>query len=325
MGEHIAGKGRRRWWVAGVVAALLITITACASPPVRPSDSAGAVPLSPTLNPEGKLRAVATTTIVGDVVQAVGGDAIALTVLLPIGVDPHTFEPTPQDVAAVADAAVIFANGAGLERFLEPLLQNAGGRARLVSVSDGITFRRLGDGTGEVDPHVWFNPLNVVVWVQNIEGALRSLDPAHAEVYATNARRYEAALRELDAWIRERVARIPPERRKLVTDHAVFGYFADRYGFEQVGAIVPSASSAAEPSAQGLAALEDTVRKQGVPAIFVGETVNPDLAQRIAEDVGVRIVFLYTGSLSEPGGPADSYLKLMRYDVSAIVDALTER
>ena len=309
-----------RCWLAGVVVGLgAWLIIACGTPAPDGSNPTAALPNSS----EGRLQVVATTTIVGDVVRAVGGDAIALTVLLPPGVDPHTFEPTPQDVAAVADAAVVFANGAGLEGFLEPLLQNAGGEARLVFVSEGIAYRRLNAGAS-VDPHVWFDPLNVLVWVQNIEEALRTLDPTHAEVYVANAQRYRTALRELDAWIRDQVARVPPERRRLVTDHAVFGYFADRYGFAQVGAIVPGMSSAAEPSAQELAALEDAIRRAGVPAIFVGATVNPNLAQRIAEDVGVRVVFLYTGSLSPPGGPADSYLKLMRYNVSAIVDALTE-
>ncbi len=319
MGERTASKGLR-WKVGAVIGALALAVACRAPAPGAPGSGEGV----PQTGKE-KLRVVATTTIVGDVVRAVGGDAIALTVLLPPGVDPHTFEPTPQDVAAVADAAVVFANGAGLERFLEPLLQNAGGHARLVTVSEGIALRRLGGSAHEVDPHVWFDPLNVMVWVRNIARALRTLDPAHAEVYAANARRYEDELRKLDAWIRDQVARVPPEQRKLVTDHAVFGYFAQRYGFEQVGAIVPGGSSAAEPSAQALVALEETIREQKVRAIFVGKTVNPSLAQRIAEDTGVRIVFLYTGSLSAPGGPADTYLKLMRYDVTAIVKALTER
>lgn len=319
MDERGVGKGAGYGWITGVVAGLLVLAVACGTPPSNRSEPAEVG----SLGAGERLRVVATTTIVGDVVRAVGGDAIALTVLLPPGADPHAFEPTPQDVAAVADATVVFANGAGLEGFLEPLLRNAGGKARLVLLSDGIAFRRL--ETGEVDPHVWFNPLNVIVWVRNIESTLRSLDPTRAELYAANARHYEDEIRKLDAWIRDQVARVPLERRKLVTDHAVFGYFADRYGFVQAGAIVPGTSSAAEPSAQELAALEDVIRKQGVPAIFVGETVNPNLAQRIAQDVDVRIVFLYTGSLSPPGGPADSYLKLMRYDVSTIVSALTGR
>ena len=311
-------------------------LTACgpASPPSADRDMTGGPPTltAVPLSAGEKLRVVATTTLVGDVVRAVGGDAIQLTVLLPAGADPHTFEPAPQDVAAVADAHLVFVNGGGLETFLARLLENAGGAAA-VPVSEGVVFRQAGEeheaeapqtmppGEG-VDPHVWFNPWNVVVWTRNIEGALSTLDPANARLYAANARRYRLELQELDAWIEEQVAQVPQSRRQLVTDHAVLGYFADRYGFEQVGAVFPGFSSAAAPSARDLARLEETIRALDVPAIFVGTTVNPNLAQRIADDTGVRVVSLYTGSLSEKGGPADSYLSFMRYDVSAIVEAL---
>jgi len=297
--------------------ALSATLIAC-GPATRP-------PAGQDVPKRGKLRVVATTTLVGDVARAVGGDAMELTVLLPVGADPHTFEPTPRDAATLANAHVIFVNGAGLESFLSRLLANVGDKVRVVSVSDGIELRRFeGEHEGEeVDPHVWFNPLNVVVWTHNIERALSTLDPANASTYAANARQYEATLRELDAWIQDQVAQVPPERRKLVSDHAVFGYFADRYRFEQVGTVIPGFSTVAEASAHELAGLVDTIRELGVPAIFVGTTVNPSLAQRIAEDTGIRLVRLYTGSLSEPGGPADSYLSFMRYDVSAIVDALS--
>jgi len=293
-------------------------------------------PLSPVSLGEGeKLQVVATTSIVADVVQNVGGDLIDLTVLMPPGTDPHTFEPTPQDVVAVANAHVVFVNGAGLEVFLEPLLESAGVRkARVVPVSYGVELRESegeheetgapesGHEHGGFDPHTWFDPHNVMVWVHNIEQALSALDPANARAYAANADAYQARLRDLDVWIREQVAQVPEANRKLVTDHTAFTYLAHRYGFEQAGAVVPGYSTLAAPSAQELAALEGIIRAFGVKAIFVGMTVNPDLARRIAQDTGIRLVFLYTGSLSEPGGPAGDYLSLMRYDVSAIVDAL---
>jgi len=279
-------------------------------------------PEPPKLAQGEKLRVVATTTIVGDVVRAVGDDAIELTVLLPLNADPHTYEPTPQDIIAVSDAHIIFVNGAGLEAFLEHLLESAGSRTPVVSVSEGIELRRFVEKGRGVDPHVWFNPNNVITWTHNIERTLSHFDPAHAELYQANAQKYEQALEELDAWIEEQVSQIPPERRKLVTDHQAFGYFADRYGFEQVGAIFPSFSAGAEPSAQEVAELEEKIRRLGVPAIFVGTTVNPALAQRIAQDTGVKVVPLYTGSLSSSDGPAASYIDLMRYNVTAIVNAL---
>ncbi|HZD56801.1 MAG TPA: metal ABC transporter substrate-binding protein [Anaerolineales bacterium] len=279
-----------------------------------------------------KIKVVATTTILGDVVSQVGGDAIDLTVLLPTGVDPHSFEPAPKDLTAVADADLIFINGAGLEEFLNRLLENAAGASdKVINTSDGIKLRDLEEtDTGpldepeaqDVDPHVWFDPTNVITWTRNIEKALSGLDPANAQTYTANADTYRAKLRELDTWIKQQVAQIPPDRRKLVTDHEDFGYFADRYGFEQVGAVIPSFNAAAEPSAQGLAELENAIKQAGVQAIFVGTTVNPSLAERVATDTGAKVVSLYTGSLSAPGGEAGTYLALMRYDVTAIVKAL---
>jgi ABC-type Zn uptake system ZnuABC Zn-binding protein ZnuA len=225
-------------------------------------------------------------------------------------------------MASLADVQVIFVNGGGLETFLGALL--AAVTAPVVSVSEGVTFLSLSPGGQEqgVDPHVWFDPRNVVVWAKNIARELALLDPANAEGYAARALAYEQELKDLDAWIVEAVAAIPRERRKLVSDHEAFGYFVDRYGFDDVGTVIPGLSTLAEPSAQGLAALEDAIRERGVPAIFVGITVNPALAEQVAQDTGARIVFLYTGALSGTAGPAGTYLDLMRYDVRTIVQAL---
>lgn len=313
----------RSAWRMGV--ALAVLAAACGAPRT-PSPAAGRA-----------LRVVATTSIVGDVVREIGGEAIALTVLLPMGVDPHTFAPSPQDAARVAEADVLFAAGAGLEAFLEPLLQGAGSGVRRVDLARGIPLRPLGAGAhahegeeghagegqaGEWDPHVWLDPLHVITWTLTIEETLTHLDPARAEIYRRNAEAYRARLRDLDRWIQEQVGQIPPERRKLVTDHQVFGYFAQRYGFEQVGVILPGGGTAAQPSAREIAELEEAIRTQGVKAIFVSSTVDPALAQRIAQDTGARLVRLYVDSLSAPGGEAGSYLQMMRYNVRAIVEAL---
>jgi manganese/iron transport system substrate-binding protein len=284
---------------------------------------------APAGGQSGKMQVVATTTIVGDVVGNIGGNAIQLDVLLPPGSDPHSFDPTPQDVAKIARANLIFANGAGLETFLDPLLKNADSRAQVIYVSDGIQLIRFQSnlpgeesGPGGGDPHTWFDPQNVKDWVQNIEKALSAQDPGNAQTYAANAQRYTQQLDELDHWIQTQVGQIPPDQRKLVTDHEAFTYFAARYGFQQVGAIVPGYSTLAQPSAQELAALEDAIQKLGVKAIFVGETVNPNLAQRVAQDTGVKLVYLYTGALSDSSGPASTYLDFMRYDVNQIINAL---
>jgi ABC-type Zn uptake system ZnuABC Zn-binding protein ZnuA len=173
------------------------------------------------------------------------------------------------------------------------------------------------------DPHVWTDPHSVMVWAGNIADSLGVLDPANADTYETNAQTYVEELEKLDEWIEEQVARVAPHDRQLVTDHTAFGYFAKRYGFDQVGAVIPGYSTLAEPSARELARLEGAIENRGVKAVFVGLTVNPDLARRVAEDTGTKLVFLYTGSLSEPDGPAGDYMAFMRYNVNAIVDALS--
>jgi len=309
------------------------SLAGCSSAPTTAQPTSSAKPL----------RVLATTTIVGDVVKNVGGDMIELSVLLPAGADPHSFQPSPQDVAKVANADIIFANGAGLEEFLTPLLESAGATQKMVSVSEGIELLQSAkaqfehdaetpttsnetpgahDHHSAGDPHVWFDPNNVIIWTQNIQRALSEKDPAHAALFQQNGENYIKQLKELDSWIRQQVNQIPVENRKLVTDHLAFTYFAKQYGFIQEGAVIPGYSSLAEPSAQDIAALVDAIKKYHIKAIFVGKTVNPSLAERVAEDTGIKIVRFYAGSLSEAGGEADTYLKFMRYDVSAIVQAL---
>lgn len=286
-----------------------------------------------------KLQVVATTTIVADVVRNVGGSQIDLTQLMPLGTDPHTFEPIPQDVAAVSDAHVVFIHGAGLEAFLDDLLESAGGGVPAVPVTHGVELLEFGGeeqhehdeehgeaeqehNHGGADPHTWFDPNNVIIWVDNIKQTLSTLDPDNAATYAENAAAYRDELEALDRWIRDQVDQVPPARRQLVTDHTAFTYFCAAYGFKQVGAVVPAYSTLAAPSAQELAALQEAIAEYDVPAIFVGNTISPDLAQQVAEDTGTELVFLYTGSLSEAGGPADDYISFMEYDVTAIVEAL---
>lgn len=323
--------------VGGMVVMMGLLATAlwgCAPAPSATDEGFPELHAAPLAEDE-KLRVVATTSLVADVVKQVGGERLELYTLVPLGADPHAFVPAPQDAAAVANAQVIFINGAGLETFMEPLLESAGTEVPVVSVSYGIPLLEGPAHDEDVaeeaedahhheegDPHMWFSPRNVKVWVQNIERALSALDPASADFYAANAAAYTRELEALDLWIQEQVAQIPPANRKLVTDHTVFTYFAAAYGFEQVGAIFPGYSTVAAPSAQELAQLEDAIRQFAVPAIFVGLTVNPAVAEQVAQDTGVRVVMIYHGSLSEAGGPADSYLKFMRYNVNAIVEAL---
>jgi ABC-type Zn uptake system ZnuABC Zn-binding protein ZnuA len=223
----------------------------------------------------------------------------------------------------------VFINGFGLEEAMLGTLESIASPAQLVSISEGIEPRKIAAAEGEpreagtADPHVWLDPTNVMVWVENARAALTRLDPGGADHYAANAAAYRAELEELDAWIRSEVERIPSENRELVTDHDNLGYFAARYGFTLVGAVIPAYSTLAQPSAQEIAELEQTIARYDVPALFVGVAVNPVLSQRIAQDMGVDLVPLYTDSLSVLGGPAATYLEMMQYTVGAMVEALT--
>ncbi len=302
-------------WPAMLVALLLTAACASTGPQADTTSSASTA---------GRLSVLTTTGIIADIVHNIGGDAIDLTTLLPPGTDPHAFDPAPRDLALVADADVLFANGLGLEGFLDKMIANAGGQATIIYVTDGLAARAPAapSEAGPDDPHAWTSPVNALTFVENIRRALSAADPAHADTYRANAQRYTAELQLLDEWVQVQIDTIPPPNRKLVTDHAVFGYYADRYGLEQVGAIVPAFSSAAEPSAADLAQLETEIRRYGVRAVFVAQNLNPALGRQLTDDTGVRMVQLYTGSLGAPGSGADTYLDYIRYNTTAIVAAL---
>jgi ABC-type Zn uptake system ZnuABC Zn-binding protein ZnuA len=281
-----------------------------------------------SLHVVSQVTVLCTTTIVGDVVREIAGDDVSVTVLMPVGADPHAFQASPRDAIAVEAADLVFLSGAGLEGSLTPLLQAA--RGQVVDLSSGLALRQHEEKAaaspseeGGVDPHVWFDPRNVAAWSETIAQAFAEIDPANALRYRARADAYREDIRDLDLWIRDRVATIPEEARRLVTDHEAFGYFADLYGVEEIGTILPGYSTLSEPSARELAALEDAIRAAGVPCIFVGTTIPSDLSEQVAADTGTRIVFLYTGSLSELDGPAATYLDLMRFDVDQIVRGLT--
>lgn len=300
---------------------VVILFTACSNDISLPTQSAS--------NINQELKVVATTSIVYDIVKQVGGGLIDLDLLLPIGVDPHSFEPTPQDITKLSHADVIFINGVGLETFLNPLIESSSGNFIIVDLSRDIELIQLelnaevnDHNQGVFDPHVWMDPKNVILWVKQISITLSQLDSINSSFYNANAQSFIDDLAALDRWIVDLVEEIPPEQRKLITDHLVFSYFANAYDFQQVNAILPSFSTLSQPSAQEIALLEDTIRNEKIKAIFISVSVNPNLARRIAEDTGIQLIYVYTGSLTEPGGAADSYLDLIRYDVNAIVNAL---
>lgn len=274
------------------------------------------------------LRVVASTNILGDVVVQVGGEAIQVIDLLPLGADPHSFVPTPKDLVALTDAHIIFVNGLGLEASLEIILRSLDGKIPVISVNAGVETLTFGAGAedhdhGDADPHTWFRIRAVRQWVENMAQSLTALDPAHGALYAANAQAYQQELADLEVELAALAAQVPPAQRKLVTDHDSLAYLAADYGFQVVGTVIPTLSTSASPSATDLARLQDQIRQEVVTAIFVGNTVNPALAQQIARDTGVRVVPIYTGSLSPPDGPAPTYVDFMRHNMSTIVSELT--
>ncbi len=271
-----------------------------------------------------KIKVLATTAIVGDVVQAVAGDAMELSILMPAGTDPHTFQPVPKDIMQIPDAVLIFMNGAGLETALDPFFQDV--RDRVVDLSAGLSLRTSreepGHHPGEYDPHVWLDPQNVIHWVDTIQAALTRLVPDRAEYFKARADSYKKQLDALDRWIREQTGPLTPDQRLLVSDHEALGYFAQRYGFKVAGSVLPGFSTLAEPSARQMADLENAIRESKIGAVFVDFTVNPQISERVAEDTGARLVPLVIGTLDPQDKEADSYLSMMRYDVIRIVEAL---
>jgi ABC-type Zn uptake system ZnuABC Zn-binding protein ZnuA len=276
----------------------------------------------------GALDVVASTSFLADIAQNVAGDRLSVQSLIPRGTDPHAFEPTPSDLKAVAGADLVIVNGGGLEGTLLTTLQNAVGTSTIVDASAGLQSRTPKPGepplaAGEKDPHFWLDPVLVKTYVKNIEAAFSKADPAGAATYKANAAAYSQKLDALDAWIRQQVAQVPPADRRLVMDHASQGYFADRYGFSIVGTVLPGATTSDTPTAKQLSDLVQTIRATGVRAIFVDASENPQLAEQIGAETGVKVVTdLLDHSLTAPGGPAPTYIDMMKYDTRLIVAAL---
>jgi ABC-type Zn uptake system ZnuABC Zn-binding protein ZnuA len=266
----------------------------------------------------GKLRVVATTTQVADMVRHVAGDRAQVTQILEPGSDPHEYEPRPSDALALAHAGVVFRSGGDVDAWLTGLLDQAGGHARGVDLIDSV--HRLGD-----DPHWWQDVSNGERAVGAIRDALARADPKNAATYRRNAGTYAAQLGHLDGGIAACTHRLPPARRKLVTSHDSLGYYARRYGFTIVGAAIPSLSSQAQPSAAATQRLVDQIRTQDVPAIFPESALNPKLERAIAADAHARVApALWADALGPPGSSGATYAGALAANTETIVGALGE-
>ncbi len=274
---------------------------------------------------------VAITTQIGDFARNVGGDRINLTVLLKPNQDAHDFDFEPSQLRNIAGADLILRNGLGLDDFLDDALDNTD--ASVVVVSEGASLREGNhdhreedqdehEGHG-ADPHVWLSVDNARVMVENVRDALIELDDANADYYRENATRYLSTLEALDRHIQTQVQSVPVACRKLVTNHEVLGYFADAYGFEVVGSVIPSTVTDAQPSAADVADIVRKIRDQDVPAIFAESSANPALVQQVAREAGIKVVDdLYGDSLGPASSAGGTYEGMMRENTRKIVEAL---
>lgn len=333
----ISNAGLRRIAVFAAAVALGAAVAGC-----------GASSKTTAAGSSGQLKVATSATFLGDIAQQVGGSRAAVTAIVPRDADLHAFEPATRDLARVADADVIVLNGGGLEGNLEKQLRNAAPQATVVSASAGLTSRlphageplaehaheaaEPGTSDGQpsasgsaapADPHYWLDPVLVEQYTKNIAAAFAKADPAGAADYQANATAYNAQLESLNTWIRDQVKTIPPEKRLLVMNHVSHGYYADRYGFRIVGAVIPSAVSDEAPTARQLADLTATIRRDHVKAIFVELGESDKVADQIAAETGVKVITdLRDHALSEPGGEAPTYVDMMKYDTRRIVEAL---
>ena len=286
----------RRFWLISLVLATAIL-------PARAQD---------------RLNVVASFSILGDFVRNVGGDRVNVTALVGPDGDAHVYAPTPADAKKVADAKLVIVNGLGLEGWLPRLVQSAGNKAAIVTATSGIAPLKLGS---DADPHAWQSVVNAKIYVANIRDALVAADPSDAEAFRTNADAYLTKLDGLDREVREAVAQIPQARRKVISTHRAFGYFAAAYGVEFIAPLGVSTES--EASARDIAAIITQVKTAKIPAIFLENISDPRLMQRIAAETGAKVGgTLYSDSLTAEKGDVPTYIDLVRHNIRALTSAL---
>jgi zinc/manganese transport system substrate-binding protein len=285
----------RLWLVALVLATTIL--------PVRAQD---------------RLNVVASFSIMADFVKNVGGERVSVTSLVGPNGDVHVYTPAPADAKKVADAKLLVINGLGLEGWLPRLLQASGSKAPIVTATRGIAPLKFGS---DADPHAWQSVANAKIYVANIRDALRAADPADAAMFDGNAQAYLTKLDALDREVREAIAQIPEQRRKVISTHNAFGYFAAAYGIEFIAPLGVSTES--EASARDLAGIITQIKAQKIPAVFLENISDPRLIERISAETGAKVGgTLYSDSLTDEKGAAPTYIELVRHNIKALTSAL---
>jgi len=267
------------------------------------------------------LTVVATTTQMGDFVRAVGGERVMVEQILGPNVDPHDYEPRPSDSIALGEARVVFRSGGDLDEWLDDLIDAAGGDSPVVQGLDAVPTR--GEPTAE-DPHWWQDPRNASAAVSAVSRALVEADPEGRAVYERNASAYRRRLERLDRSVASCIQKVPPRQRKLVTTHDALGHYADRYGLEVVGALIPSLSGQAQPSAKDTSELVAQIEELGVRAIFPESSLDPRLEEAVARESGATVgEALWADTLGPAGSGGATYIESIQANTEAIVDGLS--
>lgn len=273
---------------------------------------------APPLQAAERLNVVASFSILGDFVRSVGGDRVDVTTLVGADSDVHVYMPAPADAKRVADAKLVIVNGLGLEGWLPRLVESSGSKAIVVTASAGIAPLKL---RSDADPHAWQSVPNAKVYVTNIAKALAAADPADAEFFRGQERAYLEKLEALDREVRDALAKIPPERRKVISTHNAFGYFVAEYGIQFIAPL--GVSTETEPSARDIAAIIGQVKAQKIPAVFLENISDDRLIRRIAAETGAKVGgTLISDGLTGEKGPAPTYIDMVRHNIKALTSAL---
>ncbi len=278
---------------------------------------------------EKKVKVVATFSILGDLTKNGGGDRIEMATLVGPNGDVHVYEPTPADAEAVRSADLVVVNGLALEGWMDRLIKTSGFKGTVVVASQGVKPREMTAGELEqgarrgpiIDPHAWQDLGNARLYVQNIAKGLALVDPGGASVYQANAEAYTAKLSELDRWVRKEFSGIPRQKRRMITTHDAFGYFGAAYGITIISPVGFSTES--EASAGDIANLIKQIRREKITAVFLENVTDPRLMEQVAKETGVSLGgTLYSDALSNPDGPAPTYLKMFKHNATLIAAAM---
>ena len=275
------------------------------------------------LHPQQQLKVVSSASIFEDMAKNLGKELISTSSIVPLGADPHLYEPTPSDAVLVSSADVILVNGLTFEGWINELIENSGTKAKVVLITEGITPIESEQYNNAVDPHAWMDANNGLIYAQNISNAIQEADPNNIDIYKRYLQEYQDELRSVDEYISRSIQSIPEEKRILITSHDAFAYFGKKYGIK-LSAIM-GLSTDADVQTSDIVRVTNTIKESGVPAVFIESTINPKLLERIAADNDVQIGGeLFSDSIGDEDSGAHGYIEMLKHNTDVITNALSK-